>query len=271
LSGGPVRLEGVALHAGVRVAATLVARPGPLAFAQAAAELPLDALLVARADRGVCLAGDGVRVDLVEHLLAALAASGVRRGVVVRVDGPELPLLDGGAAAWMRAVAELALPAEPPLLAVARAGEVAIGDARYAFAPGEGVEVDVEIAFDHPAIGAQRASWRGDPGDFAARIAPARTFGFARDAAALRASGRAAGVDLDAVLVLGERGPLPGARPPGPDEPARHKLLDLVGDLALSGGPPRGRVLASRPGHAATHLAVREAFARGLLVRAAPA
>jgi UDP-3-O-[3-hydroxymyristoyl] N-acetylglucosamine deacetylase len=126
--------------------------------------------------------------------------------------------------------------------------------------------VGLEVAVEYPETGPEAASWHGDRGDFLERIAPARTFGFLREAALLFDSGRARHVDPQAVLVFDAQGGVVGSsRPPGPAELARHKLLDLIGDLYLYGGPPLGRLRASRPGHRATHAVVRQALAEGIL------
>lgn len=239
---------------------------GPIVIAQRGAEAGLDALLPVRTDRGVTVAtADGrVRVDLIEHLLAAAGGLGVFAGLRVETDDDELPLLDGGA----RRFAEALVSLDPPrgrALRVAREATFARGRSRYRFLPGEGVEVRVTVDFPAP-VGAQRAAWAGDPDDFLARIAPARTFGWVQELAALRAASRAAAVDLVSVMVFDEHGVIAGCRPASEDEPARHKLLDLIGDLALRGGPPRGLVEAEAPGHTATHAVVAEAFATGVLV-----
>jgi UDP-3-O-[3-hydroxymyristoyl] N-acetylglucosamine deacetylase len=150
-------------------------------------------------------------------------------------------------------------------LRVAGEAELEHGRSRYRFAPGP--EPRVRVAVDFPApVGRQSAAWNGDADDFAARIAPARTFGWIHELADLRGKGRAAAVDLESVLVFDDRGPIAGCRPPGPEEPARHKLLDLVGDLALYGGPPVGLVEAFAPGHTATHAVVARALSLGVLV-----
>lgn len=263
-----VTLRGRALHAGCEVAVSLRRREGPIALAQGGKEARLDELAVVRADRGVMLEGGGVRVDLVEHLLAATAALGIRRDLLVLVEGPEVPLLDGGAARFFDALAQLAIPAEPPALVVTKAATFRVGDAVYVFEPGEEVMVQVGIDFAHPAIGRASARFEGDAADFRERIAPARTFGFLREAEALMASGRALGVDPGAVVVFTDEGVLDASLPLRENEPAHHKLLDLIGDLALYGGPPRGRVFATRPGHAATHHVVREALRASVLARA---
>jgi UDP-3-O-[3-hydroxymyristoyl] N-acetylglucosamine deacetylase len=243
---------------------------GPIVVAQGGAEAPLDELRPVRTDRGVTVATvDGrVRVDLIEHLLAALGGLGIGEGVRVEV-GDELPLLDGGALAFAGALRSLELPSSRPRpLRVVAETTLEHGRSVYRFTPGARVDLRVEVDFPAP-VGHGRAAWAGDDADFVARIAPARTFGWVAELEALRAAGRAAEIDLAAVLVFDERGPLPGCRPPGPDEPARHKLLDLVGDLALHGGPPLGAIEALAPGHTATHAIVARALAGGVLAREA--
>lgn len=261
-------LRGVALHRGGPAEVRLAAASGPITLSQRGASAALADLHVARADRGVTLASaDGrVRVDLVEHLFAALGGLGVSAGVHIAIDDDELPLLDGGARRFAEAVLALGVAEAPAsrALTITREASIARGSALYRFAPGPRVELEVEVEFRAP-VGRQRAAWRGDADDFLERIAPARTFGWADEHAALLASGRARAVDLDAVLVFDERGAIDGCRPAGEAEAARHKLLDLIGDLAIHGGPPRGAIVVSRPGHAATHAVVAEAFALGVL------
>lgn len=260
-------LRGLALHSGEETALTLVHRPGPLAFSQGGREAELEALSVARADQGVMLVGEGLRVDLVEHVLSATAALGIRQDLLIEVEGPEPPLLDGGALAYFDALASLGIPASPPILVVERATVLRRGASVYRFEPGDEVFVGAEVAFDHPLLGKQRASWGGDPAGYREPIAPCRTFGFLRDVEALRARGRALGADPRFVVALTEEGALDASLPLRGEEAAGHKLLDLMGDLALYGGPPRGRLFASRPGHETTHALVQEALASGALRR----
>jgi UDP-3-O-[3-hydroxymyristoyl] N-acetylglucosamine deacetylase len=225
--------------------------------------------VLVRTDHGVAvrLGPGGPTIDLVEHLCAALGALGVRDGLTVRIEGSEVPLLDGGARAHCAALRRLGVAAAPPPVRVARAEELVRGDSRYRFEPAEAPHVAVAAEFPAP-LGRQTASWDGSGADFEQHIADARTFGFAREAEALRSVGRAAHVDLTSMMVFDEAGRvLPPGAPMAEGEIARHKLLDLVGDLYLHGGPPRGRVTAHRPGHGATHAVVAEAFDRGILVR----
>lgn len=270
-----VRLDGTGLHGGARASVALRAAPGPTSLAVGEAEgRPLRLWRVERADLGVRVACGDETIDLVEHVLSAVGGLGLHQGVEVRVTGGEVPLLDGGAAEVTRALASFGVSPVVPPLVVTRPFSLALGDAAYAIEPASLADPDrrsvsVTIDFAHPRIGRQEARWDGDRADFLERIAPARTFGFLRDHAALLAAGRARGVDertLHAVVVFGERDVEPPCVLRGEDEPARHKLLDLVGDLALYGGPPRGHVRAERPGHRATHAFVAAALAEGALV-----
>jgi UDP-3-O-[3-hydroxymyristoyl] N-acetylglucosamine deacetylase len=243
----------------------LLAAPGPIVVRQRGAEARLDELSPVRTDRGVTVSSKdgGVRVDLIEHLLAAVGGLGVVAGLAIAVEGDELPLLDGGARRFAEALTALELP-RGRRLRVTRAARLSHGRSEYRFSPGAVPGVLVEVDFPAP-VGRQHAAWDGDEGDFVARIAPARTFGWAHELDALRAAGRAAAVDPSAVIVFDERGTVAGFRPPAPEEPARHKLLDLVGDLALYGGPPLGRVEAFAPGHTASHAVAVRALELGVL------
>lgn len=272
------RLEGYALHAGIPTAVVLAAQAGPVTIGRGNWRARLDQLRVVSTDAAVRVACDeGTEIELVEHFLAALGGLGIRDGVAATIDGPEFPLLDGGARELADALAAMHLPRAAPALMVARASVLTHGASSYAFETGSSPEVAVEIDFAHRDIGRQRASWAGDPTDFRERIARARTFGFSRDAVDLRARGRAQlcwSTDPDARLALARgllaydaESRLAGAAPPEQDEAARHKLLDLIGDLTFYGGPPQGRIVALRPGHTATHQIVPMALRLGLLCR----
>jgi UDP-3-O-[3-hydroxymyristoyl] N-acetylglucosamine deacetylase len=212
-------------------------------------------------------AGGALRIATVEHALAAMAGLGVYGGIALEVDGPEMPLLDGSAAAWCAALDALGPPSRPPRLRVARAASVEAGSSRYDFAPGDGVTLRVRFETDDSRLDPD-ARWDGDPGDFRARIAPARTFALARDLPAIERLGLARHVDPSAIVVVMPDAIHCAGRAFERDEPARHKLLDLLGDLYLHGGPPRGSVVAHRPGHAATWEAMTRARASGVLVDA---
>jgi UDP-3-O-[3-hydroxymyristoyl] N-acetylglucosamine deacetylase len=257
------------LHTGESCSVTLRRAPGPVCFERGTEQACRDELEIVRADRGVRVRSSalGLDVDLVEHLFASLAGLSVQSGIAIGVEGPELPLLDGGALELALAIRALEPPRNPPRLRVASEGRLEIDGSEYAFSPGAGVQLEIEVDFQ--AIGRQRASWDGSVARFFADIAPARTFGFRREAALLRARGRAAYVDPHSVLIIEDDGSVAApAGPARPNEFARHKLLDLIGDLYLFGGPAVGKLSALRPGHAHNHAAVRQALGLGILIRA---
>jgi UDP-3-O-[3-hydroxymyristoyl] N-acetylglucosamine deacetylase len=230
-------------------------------------EVPLSELEVASTARATTVEArqGGLRIGTVEHALAALAGLGVYEGLVLDVDGPEMPLLDGGAAAWCAAIGGLQVPRGRPRLRVAREATFDVGPSRYDFAPGDGA-IDLGVHVDlGDARFAPEATWRGDPDDFVARIAPARTFTLAHDVEELLRRGLARHVDPASVVVIAPDAVHSAGRAFSPDEPARHKLLDLIGDLYLHGGPPLGRVRVTRPGHASNARALRRAIDEGVL------
>jgi UDP-3-O-[3-hydroxymyristoyl] N-acetylglucosamine deacetylase len=209
--------------------------------------------------------GGGGKVGTVEHAFAAFAGLGVHEGVEIFVDGPELPLLDGTASPWCDALARLsARPELGPRLRVLRPYAIDVGPSRYVFTPGEDVDVEVTLQLDDPRL-ATTARWRGDPLDFVERIAPARTFAFLAEVEQLLRRGLARHVDPAAVVLVAPDAIHHAGRPFAPDEPARHKLLDLLGDLYLKGGPPLGRLIAHRPGHASNARALSRAIEDGAL------
>ncbi len=181
-----------------------------------------------------------------------------------------MPLLDGGAAVWCAAIKRLRPRATPPPSRVARVAVMDVGASRYEWSPADRIEVEVRLeleGFDVARVGPE-ARWDGDADDFRARIAPARTFALARDVEELARAGLARHVDATSVVVLAPELVHHAGRPFSPDEPARHKLLDFIGDAYLHGGPPIGRVRAVRPGHAANQRALSRARAEGIIVSA---
>lgn len=197
------------------------------------------------------LAHENAQVRTVEHLLAALAGMGVDNARI-EVNNAELPLLDGSAQDWVAAIAQVGLTTQPAPRLVWQVTEpvwIHQGDAFVAALPATETRFTYGIDFELPAIGNQWHSWSMTGGEsFAETIAPARTFGLAHQIEQLRAKGLIKGGSLENALVCGVDGWI---NPPlrFSNEPARHKLLDLVGDLSLLGVFPQAHFLAYKASH----------------------
>jgi UDP-3-O-[3-hydroxymyristoyl] N-acetylglucosamine deacetylase len=259
------RLEGRGLRSGKPCRVTLYARPGPFAFRVDGAEVPLAGVTVIDSQRATTVSVLGRSIATVEHLLAACAGLGLHDSVAIEVLGDELPLLDGAAQSFASALSDLGVAPTRAGLFVARDATIASGTSHYTFSRGdtERSRLSVELSFDDPRVH-PHAAWDGSRLDFA-RISSARTFAFGHEVLGLMEAGLASHVDPRSVVVLMTDTVLSQGTPFAADEPARHKLLDLMGDLFLYGGPPRGEVHAFRPGHAVTHDIVRIALDTGVL------
>lgn len=196
------------------------------------------------------LAVGSTAVRTVEHLLAALAGMEVDNARI-EIDGPEVPLLDGSAQDWTEAIAQVGLAeqAEPrPQPVLDRPIWIHDGDAFVAALPSPSLRMTYGIDFDVAPIGNQWQSWAPDSEPFERAIAPARTFGLAHQIDALRQQGLIKGGSLDNALVCNnERWLNPPLR--FSNEPVRHKLLDLIGDLSLVGAFPQAHILAYKASH----------------------
>lgn len=263
-------VEGHGLHSGAPGAVRFERHDGPTVLRARGVDTRVVDLRVVLAIRSTTVEDPTgvVRIGTVEHVLAALGGLGAHAGVAVVIDGTEPPLADGGARRYVDLVRALGVPPSQAPLRVVRAGTLEHGGSRYELAcgDGEGVALEVSVDFDDSRI-AQEARWSGDPDDFRERIAVARTFGFEREVGDLLERGLASHVTPESVVVIGDGRVLCSGAPFTADEPVRHKLLDLVGDLFLYGGPPRGIMRVTRPGHAATHAVMARALAEGLVVR----
>ncbi|CAN5215018.1 UDP-3-O-acyl-N-acetylglucosamine deacetylase [soil metagenome] len=253
---------GVGVHTGQRCTVRLARSAGPVVLRTPDFSATTAQLELGETTRATTVRHGSFQLRTVEHLFAALGGLGVFEGVTIDVAGPELPLLDGGARAFTDALLRLGIVPSPPKLEVSRNGVVEVGASRYEFLTGATTEIVVTIDYGDAPI-ANMARWGGDPEDFRTRIAPARTFALEHEIAALGAAELARFADAASVVVVGRA--LFGAGVVEPDEPARHKLLDLIGDAYLHGGPPRGTMRVHRPGHGSNHVALRAAIDRGIL------
>ena len=209
----------------------------------------------------------GVTVETVEHFMAACAGLGIDN-LIVEIDGPELPILDGSAAPFVQLLENAGRRtqgASRRVLRILERIEVIAGVKSAALVPAldaEDLELDVTIRFADPAIGTQRRHMELTRARFLSEIAGARTFGFMEDVAKLHAVGRGRGASLDNAVVI-EDGRI--MNPEGlrfEDEFVRHKMLDAIGDLALAGGAIAGRYEADQPGHALNLSLLTALFAR---------
>lgn len=196
----------------------------------------------------------GVSVSTIEHLMAAVAGTGLHN-VLVEIDGPEVPILDGSSAGFVRAIMaqglrRLAAPVRA--LRINRRVEVTRGAASAILDPGAGLEIDFSIDFDARAIGRQTLTLDMANGAFVHELCDSRTFCMKAEVDAMRSRGLALGGSLEnAVVIDGDDVMNPeGLR--HRDEAVRHKMLDAVGDLALAGAPILGRYTGDKAGHATT-------------------
>ena len=199
---------------------------------------------------------EGPLCSTAEHVLAALTGLGVDNAVI-EIDGPEVPIMDGSAAPFVAAIDQaglVTLSAPRRFIKVLKPVRVTRGDAYGELRPyARGFRLDVEIEFDHPAIGQQSLGIDLDPKSFRRDLARARTFGFMRDVAKLWNAGYALGASFENTLVVTEDRVL---NPEGlrfPDEFVRHKALDAIGDLSLAGSPLIGAYRSVRGGHSLNH------------------
>jgi UDP-3-O-[3-hydroxymyristoyl] N-acetylglucosamine deacetylase len=205
----------------------------------------------------------GVTVATVEHVMAALAGTGVT-DLVIDIDGPEVPIMDGSAQRFVRAILRTGLRAlDGPLRAIRILKPVreADGDVVAELAPGPALTIDFAIDFPDAAIGRQAKRLTMENGTFVHELSDCRTFCRRADVEAMQANGLALGGSLDnAVVVEGDAVLNPGGLRRS-DEFVRHKMLDALGDLALAGAPILGAYRGVRAGHGATNRLLRRLFA----------
>ncbi|HEX2189507.1 MAG TPA: bifunctional UDP-3-O-[3-hydroxymyristoyl] N-acetylglucosamine deacetylase/3-hydroxyacyl-ACP dehydratase [Longimicrobiaceae bacterium] len=262
--------EGVGLHTGASTRLRFLPAPVHTGVVFRRVDLPgspeVPALVanVVDTDRGTTLGVGEARVHTVEHLLAATVALGIDN-LVVELDAHEPPAGDGSAKLFHdllsgAGVEEQDAPAR--VLAIDEAFSVEEKGASYVVAPSPDYRVSTTIEFEHPLILRQFGSFRITPESFGRDMAPARTFCYEHEVAALRERGLARGGTPDNAVVLSETGLVEGMQLRFPDEFVRHKTLDLVGDLALVGARLAAHVVAERPGHRGNVALARELVSR---------
>ncbi len=266
-----VTCEGIGLHSGQPVALTL--HPAPIGHGIVfrrtdvdgdGAFVPARYDLVASAAYGTTLRNDaGVEVRTVEHLMAALAASEIDN-VLIEISDVEVPILDGSSSQFMDmldAADSMSQAAPRKVLHILRAVEVRDGDKLVRLEPHEGFQIDCAISFEAAAIARQRLVFNLSRERFLKDISPARTFTQAKDIETLRAHGLAKGGSLDNAVVVDDGQVLNEGGLRFSDECVRHKVLDVLGDLALAGHPIWGRFEGEKMGHTLNNRLLRALFA----------
>jgi UDP-3-O-[3-hydroxymyristoyl] N-acetylglucosamine deacetylase/3-hydroxyacyl-[acyl-carrier-protein] dehydratase len=264
-----VTVAGTGLHTGAATRA--VFRPGPtgsgVVFRRTdladTPEIPARLSEVDALERRTAIGHGAATIHTVEHLLAAVAAHEID-DLLIELFGPEPPILDGSVAPYFAALQQagpVEVDGEPTLLSVQAPFTVTEGESSYVVAPSKRFQLTVTIEFPHPLIGRQTGSFDISAEAFAKELAPARTFGFTSEVAALQAKGLIRGASTASAIVLDERGVVNGGQLRWPDEFVRHKAADIVGDLALTGARIRAHVVATRPSHSG-NVALARALAR---------
>jgi len=249
-----VVLEGVGLHSGLP--ARIHVAPAPASSGIVFLVKGRSARIHARSGNvldshyATTLGDAGCRVQTVEHLIAAAAGLGVDN-LEITVDGPEIPAVDGSAAPFvevLQSAGEIALAERRRPLLIQRVVRVGTDGRWLQVIPSDAFRISYTLESNHPAVGTQVFSCTPSTDLFVKDIAPARTYGFLQDVGELRRRGLARGGSLANAVVVGKRTVLNGLR--FSDEFVRHKVLDLIGDLALLGRPMIGHVIARNAGHA---------------------
>lgn len=267
----PASVEGIGLFTEARARVTIAPARSGITLTRSGARAPatihhLSAETVHPAFRAMpprnsnLALPDGSVVFTVEHILSALAGLGIT-AADIQIEGPELPIDDGSASLFTNAIADAGLTEIEPPAAPPSPEAFLVGDPQAAHirvTPAQQLTLTFRLDYGPTSpIGPQSASWDGSPDAYARDIAPARTYCLKHEADAMHAAGLFKSFSPADLLVIGPTGPIENALR-FDNEPARHKLLDLIGDLALAGIPlPPIRVEAFGSGHALNHAVAR--------------
>jgi UDP-3-O-[3-hydroxymyristoyl] N-acetylglucosamine deacetylase len=252
-----VEATGLGLHTAVQVRLRLAPAPPDTGYVFLRTdldgfEIPASVECISHCSYATTLMRTGVILNTVEHILSALRGCGVDN-CYVEVDNLELPIMDGSSETFVALIEQAGIveqPAARRCVRVRRRVEVQQGTRKIVVEAYDGYRIDCMIDFPHPLIGVQRMSFDVlDTESFAREISPARTFGFTEEIDALRRANLIRGGSLENAIVLTPDGMLNETPLRWPDEFVRHKILDIIGDLALLGMPLLGLITAERSGH----------------------
>ena len=251
-----VSTSGTGLHTGAPVSLTL--RPAPentgYIFVRTDLdnfEIPASVEYISHCSYATTLMRKGVVLSTCEHLLSALRGSGIDN-CFIEIDNIELPIMDGSSEDFIELIEQAGTAeqnAPRRTFRVLKAVEIKEGDRRMSIEPSDRFEVECVIDFHHPFINRQYLDFAAENGSFRREIASARTFGFTQEIEMLRKANLARGGSLENAIVLTPEGMLNETPLRVDDEFVRHKILDIIGDLALLGMPVQGKVTAEKSGH----------------------
>jgi len=246
-------ISGYGIHGGRHAKVFFHHSAGPVSFLKNKVLIPAKIESVVATPRSTVLGKDNNNIAVVEHLLAALHTLNIWSGLIIEVQGDELPILDGSAIEWYEAIKDIkAASINPEPLVLKKTIRIDRNGSTLKAEPGEQI-LTVEVDYEHKAIGKQ--SWTGKHRDFH-ELLKARTFGFLKDAKALQAAGLATRAKMENVIIYDDVGALQELR--YQNEAVRHKALDAVGDLYLLGSPLEARLEIFRGSHSAHVKFVRE-------------
>lgn len=255
--GKEVAVSGIGLHTGVDVNMKL--RPAPentgYVFIRTDLddfELPASVEYISHCSYATTLLRNGVLLSTCEHLLSALRGTGIDN-CFVELDNIEIPIMDGSSENFIELLEKAGITEQPSprhYLKVLERVTFEQGDRKMSVEPSDKFEIDCVIDFNHPFINRQTYHFELADGSFGREIASARTFGFTQEIEMLRKANLALGGSLDNAIVLTPDGMLNEQPLRFPDEFVRHKILDIIGDIALLGMPLRGKITAEKSGHA---------------------
>ncbi len=251
-----VKISGIGLHTGVEVNLTLKPAPENTGYIFVRTdlddfEIPASVEYISHCSYATTLLRKGVLLSTCEHLLSALRGFGVDN-CFIELDNIEIPILDGSSENWIELlenVGTIEQNAPKHYLKVLEKVEFTDGDRKMSIEPSDKFEIECVIDFKHPFINKQKFHFELNNGSFGREIASARTFGFTTEIEMLRKANLALGGSLDNAIVLTPEGMLNETPLRFSDEFVRHKILDIIGDIALLGMPVLGKIIAEKSGH----------------------
>jgi len=252
-----VKIKGIGLHTGVKVDLTLKPAPEDTGYVFVRTdldnfEIPASVEYISHCSYATTLLRKGVVISTCEHLLSALHGAGIDN-CFIELNNIEVPILDGSSKEFLKLIKQAGIKtqlAPKRFLKILKKIEVIEGNRKVSIEPSDNFEVHCQIDFPHPLIKRQFYRFQAANGNFEHEIAPARTFGFLSEIEKLRAANLTLGGSLENAIVLTNDGMLNEEPLRFKDEFVRHKILDIIGDLALLGMPVLGKITAEKSGHA---------------------